>query len=125
MYDQINEQIQSSFKPMTDLMALNVKTIETLTATQTKFFTSALSESMAFTQNLAAQKDLAGVLQVQKEYSEGLQSKVVDASKDTYALMTETQDQAAELLKGAFTAAQAGFSEFSAEKASAKSKVAK
>jgi len=125
MYDQINEQFQNSFRPVTELLALNVKTIETLTEKQTSFFTAALSEGMAFTQSLVAQKDLAGVMQAQKEYSEGLQGKVVAASKDAYALITETQDQVAEVLKGAFTTAQAGFADVTGEKPVAKSKTAK
>lgn len=119
MYDQINEQFQNSFKPVTELLALNVKTIETLTEKQTNFFTAALSEGMAFTQNLVAQKDLAGVLQAQKVYSEELQGKVAAVSKDSYALITEAQDKAAEMMKGVFAAAQTGFSGV-VEKAAAK-----
>jgi len=106
MYEQLTEkftkQMQDSFKPMTELLEINVKTIEALAQKQSEFFTTAVSQSKEFTQSLTGQKDLQAVFQAQKEYSEEFQSKLVEASKDAFSVITEAQDKATTIVKGAF-----------------------
>jgi len=104
--EKFTQQMQDSFKPMTALLEINVKTIETLAQKQSEFFTAAVSQSKAFTESLTGQIDLEGVIQAQKEYSEEFQSKLVEASKDAYSVVTEAQDKATAIVKGAFASVE-------------------
>ena len=110
MYTQLTEQftkqMQDSFKPMTELLEINVKTIEALAQKQTEFFTAAVTQSQAFTESLTGEKDLQTVFQAQKEYSEEFQSKLVEASKDAFSVVTEAQDKATAIVKGAFASVE-------------------
>ncbi|MEQ9071850.1 MAG: phasin family protein [Pseudomonadales bacterium] len=106
MYEQFTAQFEDSLKPVSELMKINVKTAETLAQQHTSFFTAALNDSLAYTQSLMAQKDLAGFLNINKEFGEDLQGKIVDVTKEAYATITEAQDATSELFKGAFVKAQ-------------------
>ena len=115
MFDKIAEQIQNSFKadqfqnsfkPVSELFAVNVKAMEQLAQQQTALFTGVLNDGVAYAEGLSAQKDIAGIVEAQKAYVEGVQEKVVAAAKDTYAVLTETQEKAGEVLKGAFVQAK-------------------
>lgn len=102
MYSEFTEQYKESMKPMTELMAINLKTLESLAEKQTSFFTGALSDSLAFTETMSTQTDLTGVMQVQKDFSEDFQSKLVESSKEVYSILTEAQEQATEIMKSSF-----------------------
>ena len=110
MYTQLTEQftkqMQDSFKPMTALLEINVKTIEVLAQKQAEFFTATVNQSKAFTESLTGQKDLQGVIQAQKEYGEEFQSKLVEASKDAFSVVTEAQDKATAIVKDAFASVE-------------------
>ncbi|BFM17856.1 hypothetical protein R50073_40390 [Maricurvus nonylphenolicus] len=106
MFDQITEQFQKSMKPMSELAAINVKATEQLMQQQTSLFTGMMNDGMTFAQGLSGQKDVAAVMEAQKSYAEGVQEKVVSAAKDAYAVITETQEKASEVLKGAFAEAK-------------------
>jgi phasin family protein len=106
MYSQFTETFQNSMKPMTELMEINIKTLESLAEQQTSFFTSALSDSLAYTQDITSQSDLASILKVQKEYSEDFQDKFMSASKELYSTMVEAQDKVSAVMKTAFTEAK-------------------
>jgi len=107
MYSEFTEQYKESIKPMTELMAINLKTLESLAEKQTSFFTGALTDSLAYSETMSSQTDLPGILQVQKEFSEGFQSKLVESSKEVYSIITEAQEQATELMKSSFAMASA------------------
>ncbi len=106
MFDKIAEQFQNSFQPMGELVAINAKALEQLAKQQTTLFTGVLNDGVAYAEGLSGQKDIAGIVEAQKVYAEGVQEKVVTAAKDAYAVMAETQEKAGEILKGAFTQAK-------------------
>jgi phasin family protein len=106
MYEQFTEQFQTSMKPVTALMEINIKAVEALAEQQASFFTSAMNDSLAYTQDISSQTDLASLLKVQKEYSEDFSDKLITASKDMYAVMVESQDKKNAILKEAFTKVQ-------------------
>jgi phasin family protein len=106
MYEQFTEQFQTSMKPVTALMEINIKAVEALAEQQASFFTSAMNDSLAYTQDISSQTDLASLLKVQKEYSEDFSDKLITATKDMYAVMVESQDKKNAILKEAFTKVQ-------------------
>ena len=101
MYDKILEQAQAATKPMTDLFALNSKTIESLTEKQTGLVSEILNHNMSFAKNIAAQKDITSIYETQKSYVEGIQEKMVAATKDTYSIISTAQEEATSLVQGA------------------------
>ncbi len=107
MYSDFTEQFKDSIKPMTELMAINLKTLETLAEKNTSFFTGALSDSVAYTESLSSQTDLPGMIQIQKDFNEDFQSKLIESSKEVYSIIAEAQEQAAELIKSSFAATTA------------------
>jgi phasin family protein len=115
MYAQISEQFEETLKPASELLQINVKTVETLAQQQTSLFTSFMNDSLAFTQSMMGQKDVAGILNAQKEFGEEVQSKLVEGSKEVYATLTEAQDAAAEIFKGSVVKAQEKAQEAAAE----------
>lgn len=125
MYSQFTESFQNSMKPMTELMEINIKTLETLAEKQTSFFTSALSDGLAYTQDITSQSDLASILKVQKEYSEDFQDKLMSASKELYSTMVDAQDQVSAVMKTAFTEAKEMATELTTPPPAAKKPAAK
>lgn len=115
MYTQFTEQFEDSVKPVAELMKISVTATEKLAKQQTEFFTSALNNSFAFTQTLMGQKDVTSVLSLQKEYGEEMQEKLVSATKDAYATITEAQTKATEIFKGSFAKAQEAANEVAAK----------
>lgn len=105
MFDKVAEQFQNSFKPVSDIVSVNAKAMEKLAQQQTSLFTGVLNDSVAYAEGLSGQKDVAGIVEAQKAYAEGVQEKMVSAAKDAYAVMTETQEKLGEVMKGAFAQA--------------------
>jgi phasin family protein len=106
MLDSITKQFQDSFKPVSDIAAINAKALETLTQKQTALFSDMMSASVSYTEGFSSYKDLSDVAESQKAYVEEVQAKLTEAAKETYAVITETQEQAGEIMKGAFSQAQ-------------------
>ena len=89
MFDQLTQQFQNSFAPVNELVNVNVKAAEQLAQQQAALYNGMLNE---------------GVEHAQNPYAENVQEKVVAAAKDAYAVVTDAQEKAGELLKGAFVA---------------------
>lgn len=107
MFDQINEQIQKSLKPVTDLASLNAKILEQIATQQNALFTSLLNDGVSFSEGLSEKKDVNTLVEAQKAYAEGVQEKVVAAAKEAYDVISSAQEQAGEVLKTAVEEAQA------------------
>lgn len=101
MFDKLNEQMQKSFKPMTDLIAVNTEVMEKLTEQQASLYSSLVNEGVAFTKELSGQQDVNKVIESQKEYVEGLQEKLTSAAKESYDVITQAQEKAGEVFKTA------------------------
>lgn len=106
MLDTITKQFQDSFKPVSEMAAINAKALETLTQKQSALFSDMLSAGVSYTEGFSSYKDLTDVAESQKAYVEAVQGKVVEAAKEAYAVITETQEQCGEIMKGAFSQAQ-------------------
>ena len=107
MFDQITEQFENSLKPVNTLFANNAKVLEQLAAQQTKLFTDVLNDSVAYTKTLAAQKDVAASLEVQKAFVASVQVKLESASKEAQSLFADAQAKSKTALEEIFAQAQA------------------
>lgn len=124
MYNQFTDQLEESVKPLTELLKISVTATEKLAKQQSEFFTAALNNNLAFTQSLLGQKEITGMLNVQKEFGEELQEKVVAATKEAYATVTEAQTKATEIMKGSFAQVEKAANEAVAKVAPKKAKAA-
>jgi phasin family protein len=107
MFDQMNEQIQKSMKPVTELASFNAKALEQLASQQNALFSTLLNDGVSFSQGLSEQKDVNTLVEAQKAYVEGIQEKVVAAAKEAYDVISSAQEKAGEVLKTAVEEAQA------------------
>lgn len=106
MFEQISAKLQKSFKPAAELAAVNVKAMEQLAKSQADLLNVVINSNVEFIKELSTKKDIAGVLEIQKAYSDDLQEKLTAAAKQSFALLTDTQEQANSLMKGALTDAK-------------------
>ena len=99
MIEQMNEQLQASMKPVTELATLNMKALQELATKQNTLFTTLVSDGVEFVQNASSLKDPMALADMQKGYFEELQSKLTTAAQDSYALISETQKSAGGIVK--------------------------
>jgi len=107
MFDKVNEQFQKSLKPVTELVSVNAKAMESLVQQQNALFSSLLNQGVAFVDGATEKKDLKSLVEAQKSYAEGVQDQVAAAAKDAYDVITSAQEKAGEVLKTAMEEAQA------------------
>ena len=100
MLEQINVQLKDSLKPVTDLAALNMSTLQALAEKQNALYSTLLSGGVAFAESASQQKDVTSLGEVQKEYLASLQETVTQAAKDTYTLVSGAQAKAGDMFKG-------------------------
>lgn len=105
MFEQMTEQFQSALKPANSLLAVNIQTFEKLTQHNTALVTGMVNDTMSFTKSLSDKKDLNAFLEAQKSFLEDMQEKLTSATKETYGIVTEAQEQASEMLKEAWSSA--------------------
>lgn len=103
MYEKMFEQAQSAMKPISEMMNLNAKMLETAAEKQTAFFKDFVNDSMAFAKELSSQKDYSGIYQTQKAYMESLQEKWIAASTEAYETFTTNQEKIGEMFKRSAT----------------------
>lgn len=100
MLEQMNEQLKETMKPVTELATLNMSTLQALAEKQNALFSTLLSSGVTFAETASQQKDMASLAEAQKAYLETLQETVSNAAKETYTLVSSTQAQAGEMMKG-------------------------
>ncbi len=99
MIDKMNDQLKESMKPVTELAALNMSTLQELAEKQNALFSTLLSGGVKFAETSSQQKDIASLAEAQKEYLTSLQETVTNAAKETYTLVSGAQAKAGEMLK--------------------------
>ena len=103
MFD--SAKMEEAMKPVTDMIELNKKTLETLTEKQTALVKSLFDGSVAQAKELSATTDLSSAMASQKTYLEGVQKQLVEAAQDTQAVLVSARDEAAEAVKTAVESA--------------------
>ena len=98
-------KMEEAMKPITDMIELNKKTLETLTEKQTALVKSLFDGSVAQAKELSATTDLSSAMASQKTYLEGVQKQLVEAAQDTQAVLVGARDEAAEAVKTAVESA--------------------
>ena len=98
-------KMEEAMKPVTDMIELNKKTLETLAEKQTALVKSLFDGSVAQAKELSATTDLSSAMASQKTYLEGVQKQLVEAAQDTQAVLIGARDEAAEAVKTAVESA--------------------
>ncbi len=101
MFEQLNDQLKDSMKPVTELATLNMNALQDIAEKQNALFSSLLNDGMSFVESASQQKDVMSLAETQKAYLEGLQETVSDAAKETYEVITATQQKATDVIKSA------------------------
>ena len=98
-------KMEEAMKPVTDMIELNKKTLETLTEKQTALVKSLFDGSVAQAKELSSTTDLSSAMASQKTYLEGVQKQLVEAAQDTQAVLIGARDEAAEAVQTAVESA--------------------
>ena len=103
MYDKVFEQAGSFFKPMTDILELNVETLEALRTKQTNLVNDVMSESLEYAQGVSKPNmDVDSFVERQTAYWESLRDKLTSNAQDSYEVISQAQGRVGELLQGAW-----------------------
>ncbi len=103
MYDKVFEQAGSFFKPMTDILELNVETLEALRTKQTDLINDVMSESLEYAQGVTKPNtDVDSFVERQTAYWESLRDKLTSNAQDSYEVISQAQGRVGELLQGAW-----------------------
>ncbi|UAA37328.1 phasin family protein [Paraneptunicella aestuarii] len=105
MFDQVNAQIQKSLQPLTELAAVNAKTIEQLAEKQSSLISSLISDGASFSNQITQQQDVGSMINAQKTFWEGVQKKLMDTGKESYELIANAQEKASNVFKESMQAA--------------------
>lgn len=105
MFGQFSEQMKKSTQPVNELLAANVKAIETVTKQQTQFFSGLVEDSVRLMQTVAQQTEVQGVLAAQSVYAESVRERLTSNSKVTYNTVSSVSKQYTDALQFGIAAA--------------------
>lgn len=94
-----SSQIQSSMRPVDELLAVNLKTMGKLAELQTQLFNDILEEGVTYFRDICSKRDLANLIEAQKSYTQHLQERFMISAKDVYSIFTDTEEQTEEALE--------------------------
>ncbi|MCV6614547.1 MAG: phasin family protein [Cellvibrionaceae bacterium] len=107
MFESFGKQFKNAFKPMGEMVAINAKTLESLSQQQTQLFGQLLQSNLKHAQTLAEQRDMAAYFDAQRAYVAELQQELVQAGQDMMEVLQESQQQASSAWQPAQEAAPA------------------
>lgn len=99
MNDQLFQQAEQFFKPITEIMALNARTFEALAEKQSGLMSDMWNDGISYARDLSDKKDVRSFYESQKEYWDGVQEKLNSTARDSYTLLTEAQGEMSRLLQ--------------------------
>jgi len=105
MFGQFSEQMKKSSQPVNELLAANVKAIETVTKQQTQFFSGLVEDSVKLMQTVAQQTEVQGVLAAQSVYAESVRERLTSNSKVTYNTVSAVSKQYTDAMQSGIAAA--------------------
>ena len=105
MYGKFFEQADSFFKPINELMALNVKALDAMREKQTDPVNEVMADSIEYAKDLAKPDiDVDAFVAKQQTYWEGLRTKISSNAQDNYDLISDVQGKMGDLLQDAWGA---------------------
>ena len=99
MFGKFAEQVKQSSKPVSELVTVNAKALESISKQQTAFFTGVLSDSVSFLQNASKQTKLNGYLAAQSAYSESVRDRFTTVSSSTLSTLTAVREDLSKVVK--------------------------
>ncbi len=96
------ERLQSSMRPVDEMLTVNLKVMGKLAELQTQLFNDILEEGVAYFRDICRKRDLENLIEAQKSYTQHLQERFMISAKDAYSIFTDTEEQTEEALEDAF-----------------------
>lgn len=110
MYEKVFEQAESIFKPMNEILSLNLQVLDKMAARQTELYNELMNDSVEFARDASKPTfDVSEMLALQKSYFESIQDKIASTACSTCDDWASVQGKAGDFFTGtvAETAAQA------------------
>lgn len=103
MYDKIYEQADSFFKPINDILSINIETMDALREKQTELVNGVVADGIEYAKGVGAHQSVESFYTAQKQYWESLQSKLSTNAKDAMTLFNESQEKIGEVIQESAT----------------------
>lgn len=103
MNDQIFQQAEQFFKPITEIMALNARTFEALAEKQTGLMSEMWNDGINYAKDLSDKRDAKSFYASQKDYWEGVNQKVSATARDSYNVLTDAQEEMTKLVQSSIS----------------------
>ncbi len=105
MFGQFSEQMKKSSQPVNELLAANIKAIETVTKQQTQFFSGLVEDSVKLMQTVAQQTEVQGMIAAQSVYAESVRERLTSNSKITYNTVSAVSKKYTDALQSGISTA--------------------
>ena len=99
MYEKMYEQTESMFKPLTDIMSINLETLNTIREKQLDLVSGVMADTIEHAKGLSGTTDMDTICDAQKSYWETVQEKVSASTKDTFELLSDSQEKIVEMVQ--------------------------
>ncbi|TVZ39717.1 phasin protein [Alteromonadaceae bacterium 2753L.S.0a.02] len=103
MYEKIYEQADSFFKPINEIFAINIETLDALREKQTELVNDMVADGIEYAKGVGGYQSVESLYSAQKQYWESLQNKISNNAKDALALLNESQEKIGEVIQESAT----------------------
>lgn len=93
MYDKFISQAEQFFKPFEEIIALQTQTLEAISQRQSELMSGVWDDSLSYAQKLAGEKSVDGFVKSQKDYLEGMQTRMRSAAEESFEIITASNDK--------------------------------
>lgn len=103
MYEKFYEQAESMFKPMSAILSANLEVLDALRIKQTDLINNMVADGVELARELAGNTSADAIYSAQKSYWESVQDKLSANARDSFELLSETQEKVGDMLQESFS----------------------
>jgi Ca2+-binding RTX toxin-like protein len=99
MFGNFSQQMKNSTKPVSTLLEINTKALQTMSKQHSVFFSGVMTDSVKLMTALAGQSELKGVIAAQSVYAASLKERFTSTSTATFGALSAMGNEAASVIK--------------------------
>jgi len=103
MFNQFTELVQSSLKPIENLVKLNISTANAVAYQQGRYIAGLIDDSISYNQNMPVTTDVAYFVEEQSKFMTEVQNHFADAIKQTSETLAKAQKDTESILSESFS----------------------
>ncbi|WP_052692040.1 phasin family protein [Teredinibacter purpureus] len=103
MYEKLYEQVETLFKPFSDLMSINIETMDAVREKHVDLVNTLMERGLEHAKGMSTQQGLDDVFGMQQQYWESVQQTVSASAKDAFVLLNDSHEKMGEMLGVGYT----------------------